>query len=134
MNSLPTCLIIDPDRLAAEALTASLQQYQRARVVGTAASVPGAVDFLGAKALPVDLLFIRITSWNDYLKVAPLCPRTPATVIFLSRQLEKCAHHLPGEVDFHLKPPYLRRQLSFTTAFRNYFGYTPRWVRMGMKK
>ena len=38
MNSLQTCLIIDPDRPAAEALTAGLQQYQLARVVGNVAS------------------------------------------------------------------------------------------------
>jgi hypothetical protein len=96
----PTGWIIDDDRSATDELTLLLQVHRLARVVGTSTSIAGWLDH------SVDCLFIRITCWDDYLKIAGFLPRTPTTVIFLSGRGEKCTHYLPGEVDFHLQPPY----------------------------
>ena len=96
----PTCWIIDDDRTATDELTLLLQIHRFAIVVGTSTSIAGWLDH------SVDCLFIRITLWDDYLKIMALLPRTPTTVIFLSGRLEKCTQHLPAEIDFHLQPPY----------------------------
>lgn len=104
MQTLLTCLVIDDDRLAADQLTGLLKDYRLALPVATTPSVPLAAGLL--RELSVDILFIRISFWEDYLTELPSLKQPPRWVIFLSARSEKCSFHLSTDLDFHLRPPY----------------------------
>lgn len=104
MQTLPTCLVIDNDSVAADQLTGLLKHYRLALPVAATPSVALAAGLL--RELSVDLLFIRISFWEEYLAELPQLRQPPRWVIFLSARSEKCTFHLSTELDFHLRPPY----------------------------
>jgi len=99
------CCIVDDDLEAADELAAILEKIGQAALVSIAENIPQAIDIL--LRAKTDLLFIRVTAWDDYRKVVPLLPDAPERVVFLSGRRENCTANLYLEVDFHLKPPYL---------------------------
>jgi hypothetical protein len=109
-NSSLTAFIIDDDRQAVTQLLALLSDQQLCRPYGCATTVPGAIELLLNQ--PVDILFIRVDYWDDWLKERRQLPRTPAHTVFLSRRSDRCCKSLIREIDFHLQPPYEPRQLD----------------------
>jgi DNA-binding LytR/AlgR family response regulator len=117
-------LIIDEDAVAAEELRVLLAVGKRMDCLGLFVNVPMAFEpyLVGG----VDLLFIRITAWDDYQKVAPLLPKPPRHVVFLSGRMEKCTQFLAVEVDFHLQPPYTGKALATCLGRMTHPFFTPR--------
>jgi DNA-binding LytR/AlgR family response regulator len=103
------CCIVDEDLEAADELAVLLEKIHKAGHVSIADNIPRAMDIL--LRTPTDLLFIRITAWDEYRKVAPLLPAGPERAVFLSGRREYCTTNLSLEVDFHLKPPYLESRV-----------------------
>ena len=126
MTTLPAVLIIDNDREAAAELTRLLDKGGLARVVATASSVATAVGGLLLREEPtIDCLFIRIDQWDEFLHHRAAFPDGPLTVVFLSGKDEKCTRHLPGEVDFHLQPPYRASRLAAIIKRLSTAGFEP---------
>ena len=113
MTTLPTALIIDPDREMAAELTRLLHEGGLARVVATASSVSAATGGLFLRGQPaIDCLFIRIREWDAFLQHRAAFPDGPLPVVFLSGREEKCTRHLSAEVDFHLQAPFRLSRLA----------------------
>jgi DNA-binding LytR/AlgR family response regulator len=127
MTPSPTCLVIDHDREAAAELTRLLETEGLARVVATASSVAAATEGLYLRGgPPIDCLFIRIGEWDSFLQRRAAFPEEPLTIVFLSGREEKCTRHLPGEVDFHLQPPFRASRLAAIFRRRSSAGFRPR--------
>jgi hypothetical protein len=120
-NPVPTCWIIDDDRRQADELHRLLRAQGYGHVLGLSSSVAG------WEQRPVDCLFIRISQWDDYLKIgmAAASP-SPMTVIFLSGEHEKCTGHLADVLDFHLQPPYRASRLGAIFHRRAVRNFEPR--------
>ena len=102
-----------------------LFNHHLGRPVGTATSVGLALETLCI--MPVDILFIRLNYWDDWLKAKNGLSSSPAHIVFLSGRSDKCAQHLPRDVDFHLQPPYRLEELTavFELLVNPYFVARP---------
>jgi DNA-binding LytR/AlgR family response regulator len=103
-------LIIDPDLSASEELAGLLADRNDRPEVMTATSVLGAEEALRTEE--IEGLFIRISVWDDYQKLASSLERGPAKVVFLSGRDEGRSQLSAKFVDAHLIPPYSAVELA----------------------
>jgi hypothetical protein len=103
-------LIIDPDLSASEELAGLLADRNDRPEVMTATSVLGAEEALRTEE--IEGLFIRISVWDDYQKLASSLERGPAKVVFLSGRDEGRSQLSAKIVDAHLIPPYSAVELA----------------------
>jgi hypothetical protein len=109
-DSVSTAFIIDDDRHAVIQLITLMSEPQLCRPYGFAPGVTGAIEIL--RDHPVDILFIRIDYWDDWLKEKQQLVQFPAHTVFLSRRSDKCCKSLIHEIDFHLQPPYAQPEVN----------------------
>ena len=106
----PIALIIDSDIQASNNLAELLMDHREEPEVMTATSIMIAERALQSER--IDWLFIRISVWDDYQKLAPALAKSPDRVVFLSPARENCTENLAGLFDAHLKPPYSASKIT----------------------
>lgn len=108
----PNCLIIDPDTEAAGRIADWLTARPERPEVTTATSIRAGQHCLETEA--VDWLFIRISAWDDYQRIAPTLRHQPKRLVFLSGFGENGAQKLDSLLDAHLTSPFQPAQLLRT--------------------
>jgi hypothetical protein len=106
----PTVLVIDPDVHASNQLAELLLDRRESPEVMTATSVGVAEHALQTEYIA--WLFIRISVWDDYQRLAAELPQPPGRVVFLSPAHENYTGDLPELLDAHLKPPYSAAKIA----------------------
>lgn len=108
-SAQPIALIIDPDTRESNHLAELLLDRSEQPEVMTATSVQVAEHALQTE--DIHWLFIRISLWDGYQKLAPTLCHPPMRVVFLSPASENCTNNLPDLLDAFLKPPYSAAKL-----------------------
>jgi hypothetical protein len=120
----PTALVIDPDVHASNQLAELILERRERPEVMTATGVAVAERALHAEQ--IDWLFIRISVWDDYQRLAPTLHHVPARVVFLSPGQDNCTGNLPELLDAHLKPPYSAAKIARIWGRLTHAAFRPR--------